>query len=75
VRVVSIVARMSETISGNERDTDPDLASLIRATNLVGALFGADVASRVGRVRGFDDSNQELRNTWRRTAQPGLDRD
>ena len=27
-----IVARMSEAISGNERDTDPDLASLIRAT-------------------------------------------
>jgi len=40
--------------------------------HLVGALFGADVAERVGRVWGFDDHTQELRNMWTRTGQPGL---
>ncbi|HEY3681185.1 MAG TPA: monooxygenase, partial [Bradyrhizobium sp.] len=40
--------------------------------HLVGALFGADVAERVGRVWGFDDHTQELRNMWMRTGQPGL---
>ena len=33
--------------------------------------FGDDVADRVGRVSGFDEGG-ELRNAWRRTAQPGL---
>ncbi|MCC8958140.1 NAD(P)/FAD-dependent oxidoreductase [Bradyrhizobium sp. Pear77] len=40
--------------------------------HLVGRLFGEDVAARVGRVWGFDDATQELRNMWRRTGQPGL---
>jgi putative flavoprotein involved in K+ transport len=40
--------------------------------HLVEALFGADVARRVGRVWGFDEESQELRNMWMRTAQPGL---
>lgn len=40
--------------------------------HLVEALFGADVARRVGRVWGFDEASQELRNMWMRTAQPGL---
>ena len=40
--------------------------------HMVGALFGADVAERVGRVWGFDDHTQELRNMWTRTGQPGL---
>jgi cation diffusion facilitator CzcD-associated flavoprotein CzcO len=40
--------------------------------HMVGALFGADVAERVGRVWGFDDHTQELRNMWSRTGQPGL---
>ena len=40
--------------------------------HLVGALFGAEVAERVGRVWGFDDHIQELRNMWSRTGQPGL---
>jgi cation diffusion facilitator CzcD-associated flavoprotein CzcO len=40
--------------------------------HLVGQLFGADVASRVGRVWGFDEATSELANMWRRTAQPGL---
>ncbi|UGX99888.1 NAD(P)-binding domain-containing protein [Bradyrhizobium quebecense] len=40
--------------------------------HLVGRLFGDDVAARVGRVWGFDDTTQELRNMWTRTPQPGL---
>ena len=40
--------------------------------HLVGQLFGAEVAGRVGRVWGFDDATQELRNMWTRTPQPGL---
>ncbi len=40
--------------------------------HLVEALFGADVARRVGRVWGFNDATQELRNMWTRTPQPGL---
>ena len=35
-------------------------------------LFGADVADRVGRVWGFDETTSELRNMWTRTPQPGL---
>jgi hypothetical protein len=38
---------------------------------LVAKLFGADVASRVGPVWGFGE-DQELRNMFSRTAQPGL---
>jgi len=40
--------------------------------HLVGRLFGDDVAARVGRVWGFDEATQELRNMWMRTGQPGL---
>ena len=40
--------------------------------HLLGTLFGAEIAERVGRVWGFDDHTQELRNMWVRTAQPGL---
>ncbi|MCB4823679.1 flavin-containing monooxygenase [Roseicella aerolata] len=40
--------------------------------HLVGQLFGPDVAQRVGRVWGFDEETQELRNMWVRTPQPGL---
>jgi hypothetical protein len=40
--------------------------------HLLAELFGAEVAQRVGRVWGFDDNTQELRNMWRRTGQPGL---
>jgi len=40
--------------------------------HLVGELFGADVAARVGRVWGFDAATSELANMWRRTGQPGL---
>ena len=39
--------------------------------HLVGTLFGADVAARVGQVWGFDDA-QELSNMWMATGQPGL---
>jgi putative flavoprotein involved in K+ transport len=35
------------------------------------ALLGDDVADRVGPAWGFDEGG-ELRNMWRRTAQPGL---
>ena len=38
---------------------------------LVGKLFGAAVAQRVGPVWGFGE-DQELRNMFRRTPQPGL---
>jgi putative flavoprotein involved in K+ transport len=40
--------------------------------HLLAQLFGADVAKRVGRVWGFDEATQELRNMWTRTPQPGL---
>jgi cation diffusion facilitator CzcD-associated flavoprotein CzcO len=35
-------------------------------------LFGDEVARRVGRVWGFDETTGELRNMWTRTPQPGL---
>ncbi|MBT4487711.1 MAG: NAD(P)/FAD-dependent oxidoreductase [Rhodospirillaceae bacterium] len=38
---------------------------------VVRATLGDDVADKVGPVWGFDDGG-ELRNMWRRTAQPGL---
>ena len=38
---------------------------------LVRKLFGDDVAARVGPIWGFGDE-QELRNMFTRTAQPGL---
>ena len=40
--------------------------------HLVRKLFGHDVADRVGRIWGFDPEQQELRNLWSRTGQPGL---
>jgi hypothetical protein len=40
--------------------------------HLLGKLFGGDVASRVGRVWGFDARTQEMCNMWTRTPQPGL---
>ena len=39
--------------------------------HLVSKLFGADVATRVGPIWGFGD-DQELRNMFKRTGQPGL---
>ena len=39
--------------------------------HLVSKLFGEDVARRVGPIWGFGDE-QELRNMFMRTAQPGL---
>ncbi|MSP66884.1 MAG: NAD(P)/FAD-dependent oxidoreductase [Alphaproteobacteria bacterium] len=40
--------------------------------HLVRKLFGADVADRVGPIWGFGAEDQELRNMWVRTGQPGL---
>jgi cation diffusion facilitator CzcD-associated flavoprotein CzcO len=40
--------------------------------HIVGSLFGAEVAARVGPIWGFDADSQELRNMWIRTKQPGL---
>ena len=40
--------------------------------HLVRKLFGQDVAERVGPIWGFDPEQQELRNLWSRTGQPGL---
>jgi hypothetical protein len=39
--------------------------------HLVRSLFGEEVAARLGPIWGFDDE-QELRNMFVRTAQPGL---
>ena len=39
---------------------------------LVRELFGDGVADRVGPVWGIDEGEQELRNMWMRTGQPGL---
>ncbi len=39
---------------------------------LVRRLFGEGVADRVGPVWGIDEEQQELRNMWMRTGQPGL---
>lgn len=39
---------------------------------LVRKLFGDGVADRVGPVWGIDEEQQELRNMWMRTGQPGL---
>ncbi len=61
------------------RDGDVQAADLIvLATGfrgqdyLVRKLFGDDVADRVGPIWGFDPEQQELRNLWTRTGQPGL---
>ncbi len=40
--------------------------------HIVGSLFGAEVAGRVGPIWGFEADTQELRNMWSRTRQPGL---
>jgi len=40
--------------------------------HLLAQLFGEAIATRVGRVWGFDAATQELRNMWTRTPQPGL---
>ena len=40
--------------------------------HLLSTLFGEEVANRVGKVWGFDDDTQELRNMWTRTGQKGL---
>jgi putative flavoprotein involved in K+ transport len=42
-----------------------------RQEELVRKLFGEDVAGRVGTIWGFGE-DQELRNMYTRTAQPGL---
>jgi hypothetical protein len=39
---------------------------------VLGTGTSAHVADRVGRVWGFDDHTQELRNMWTKTGQPGL---
>ncbi len=40
--------------------------------HMVEQFFGADIATRVGQVWGFDSATQELRNMWCRTPQHGL---
>ena len=39
---------------------------------LVRKLFGDEVSDRVGPIWGFDEAQQELRNMWMPTGQPGL---
>ena len=41
-------------------------------TDLVRKLFGDEIADRVGPIWGFDPEQQELRNMWMRTGQPGM---
>jgi putative flavoprotein involved in K+ transport len=40
--------------------------------HLVRGFFGDAVAERVGKVWGFDEADQELRNMWMETPQQGL---
>ena len=39
---------------------------------MVEQLMGKDVAERVGKIWGWNESEQELYNMWMRTGQPGL---
>ena len=39
---------------------------------MVEELMGGDVAERVGPIWGWSEEEQELRNMWMRTGQPGL---
>ncbi len=70
----SIAARGLRLRDGSALDAD----LFVLATGYKGpdhmleALFGAEVARRVGRVWGFDEATSELANMWRRTAQAGL---
>jgi cation diffusion facilitator CzcD-associated flavoprotein CzcO len=72
--IASIGARGLELRDGSGLDAD----LFVLATGYKGpdhmleALFGAEVARRVGRVWGFDEATSELRNMWRRTPQAGL---
>ena len=80
-----VVVRSFDDIAGYEADglafkdgTRLKVELIVLATgykgpdHLLTQLFGADVAHRVGRVWGFDEASQELRNMWTRTPQPGL---
>ncbi len=40
--------------------------------HLVRGFFGDAVADRFGKVSGFDEADQELRNMWMETPQQGL---
>ncbi len=40
--------------------------------SIVKKLFGDGVADRVGRIWSYDEEEQEIRNMWSRTRQPGL---
>src|SRR5258707_15746350 len=76
VQFSDIAAFLAE---GARMRTDETLAAdlIVLATGykgqeyLVRKLFGDDVAARVGPIWGFGDE-QELRNMFTRTAQPGL---
>ena len=68
-------------VAGGARLRSGDLISselIITATgyyglqHLVRKLFGDAVAARVGPVWGIDEEEQELRNMWKPTGQPGL---
>jgi putative flavoprotein involved in K+ transport len=39
---------------------------------LIGRLFGEEVAARVGPIWDYDQESGEVRNVWKRTAQEGL---
>jgi putative flavoprotein involved in K+ transport len=39
---------------------------------MIGRLFGGDVAGRVGPIWDYDPESGEVRNVWKRTAQEGL---
>jgi len=73
VDIAKFVADGARTRSGDTLAAD----LIVLATGykgqevLVRRLFGADVAARVGPIWGFGEE-QELRNMFKRTAQPGL---
>ena len=61
------LARDGARIVVNDLDEGPAAETI----ELVRKLFGDDVAARVGPIWGFG-AEQELRNMYARTAQPGL---
>lgn len=73
-------ADIDRVVSGGVRMTDGSVRAadlIVLATGYrtqqdgVRALLGDEIADRVGAVWGYDEEG-EVRNMWRRTAQPGL---
>ena len=39
---------------------------------MIRKMFGSEIAQKVGPIWGFNEQQQELRNMWVKTGQPGL---